>query len=81
MTAVGKMNKPVLRRRIAGEVARDVAGAALGGARSFDVMVDESGARPQVTITIEGSRDGALEERVKTAFRTYEFNTTIAFAG
>ncbi|MBL8587492.1 MAG: AMP-binding protein [Methylobacteriaceae bacterium] len=81
MTAVGKMNKPVLRRRIAGEVAQDVAALALAGARSFDVAVDESGARPHVTITLQGTRDAALEDRLKTAFRTYEFNTTIAFAG
>lgn len=81
LTAVGKINKPVLRREITGEVARGVAAGTLAGSHLFEVVVDESGARPRVTLTIAGKQDAGIEEKLRSAFRTYEFNTDIVFSG
>jgi fatty-acyl-CoA synthase len=80
MTAVGKISKPVLRRAITKDVATEVATAVLAGARTLDVDVDESGARPLAKITIGGGTDAAIEARMKEAFKTYEFTTKVAFA-
>ncbi len=81
MTAVGKISKPVLRRAVTQDVATGVATAALAGTRTATVAVDESGARPTVTVTIAGAADPALDAKLKEAFKTYEFTTILAFAG
>jgi fatty-acyl-CoA synthase len=80
MTAVGKISKPVLRRSIIKEVATAVAAGALGEERSFEVSVDESGARPVADVVIAGRSDAATEAILKNAFRTYEFTTRISFS-
>lgn len=81
MTAVGKISKPVLRQAITKEVATEVTAAALAGARSFEVAIDESGARPTALVTVSGKPDAALESKLKEAFKTYEFTTKLGFSG
>jgi hypothetical protein len=81
MTAVGKISKPVLRRSIIKEVATAVVAGALGEERSFEVSVDESGARPVADVVIAGGADATTEAVLKNAFRTYEFTTRISFSG
>lgn len=81
MTAVGKISKPTLRHAVTREVAAGVAATTLAGARAVEVTVDDSAARPLAVITVAGAADAALEARLKDAFRTYEFNTRIAFSG
>jgi fatty-acyl-CoA synthase len=81
MTAVGKISKPVLRRSIINEVATAVVAGALGEERSFEVSVDESGARPVADVVIAGGADATTEAVLKNAFRTYEFTTRISFSG
>ena len=54
MTAVGKISKPVLRRAIIREVATASGKEALGEERSFEMSVDESGARPLMSLTAAG---------------------------
>lgn len=78
MTAVGKINKPVLRRQVTGEVAESVARTVLGD-RKFKVAVDDAGARLVAIITIDGHPDDALVAKLKEAFKTYEFNTRLEF--
>ena len=80
MTAVGKISKPVLRHAVTKEIATEVAGAALAGARQYTVSVDERGARPVAAIAVEGAFDPEIEKRLGEAFRTYEFATEFAFA-
>jgi fatty-acyl-CoA synthase len=74
MTAVGKISKPVLRKRVTGEVATEVAGSVLGD-RVFGVTVDEAGSRLLAVVKISGTPDAAVESKLKDAFKTYEFNT------
>ncbi len=80
MTAVGKISKPVLRRSIIKDVATNVAAKTLGEQRSFEVSVDESGARPLAHVVIDGLTNAAMEGRLKEAFRSYEFVTQISFS-
>ena len=81
MTAVGKISKPVLRGSIIRDVASEVAGETLKGERDYTVEIDDTGSRPAAIVKVAGSKDNGLEDRLKTAFRTYEFNTDIRFAG
>ena len=81
MTAVGKINKPVLRREITKDVATEVAAAVIGSQRTYNVSVDESGARPSAILTISGAAGGELEAKLKEAFKSYEFTTRYEFDG
>jgi fatty-acyl-CoA synthase len=81
MTAVGKISKPVLRFGVIRDVAADVAGKTLGGARECTVTVDERGARPVALIAVAGAADPQVEADLADAFRTYEFTTSISFRG
>ncbi|MGE0233205.1 MAG: AMP-binding protein [Flavobacteriaceae bacterium] len=80
MTAVAKINKPVLRRQLTREVAGGVAREVLG-AMPFDIRVDETGKRPTAVLTIGAPRDAAIEGKLAEAFRTYEFAIRIEFEG
>ena len=79
MTAVGKINKPALRidtlRRVAGEVAAGVVGAA----GTVQVEVDESGRRPLARVRVEVSATAAddVRRQLADAFRTFEFLSEI----
>lgn len=79
MTAVGKIAKPVLRKQVTAEVATQVARDVLGE-RPFEVSVDDARSRLLATVRISGKPDAAIENRLKEAFKTYEFNTAIEFA-
>jgi len=79
MTAVGKIAKPVLRKQVTAEVATQVARDVLGE-RPFEVAVDDARSRLLATVRISGKPDAAIENRLKEAFKTYEFNTAIEFA-
>lgn len=81
VTAVGKINKPPLRRDIVKEVARDVATAAAEGGTTLDVTVDEAGTRPVAIVKIATPPNAALEAKLKDLFRTYDFSTRIEFTG
>ena len=81
MTAVGKISKPVLRRAITCEIASAVAKEVLRDERSFEIIMDDSGARPLVSLTVAGGPDPRFEKELEEAFKTYEFTTRIEFAG
>jgi fatty-acyl-CoA synthase len=79
MTAVGKINKPALRFDSMRRVATAVSSALVGDQGKVDVVVDESGLRPCVTISVR-LVDGdvaAIKEKLNDAFRTYEFLTVV----
>lgn len=79
MTAVGKINKPALRvdmlRRVAEEVARGI----ITDRGSISVHVDESGRRPCAVISIKVGDPAEVEHKLKAAFTTFEFQTSINF--
>ncbi|MDB5971630.1 MAG: AMP-dependent synthetase and ligase [Hydrocarboniphaga sp.] len=79
MTAVGKINKPALRFDSMRRVATGVAAALLGDSGSCEVVVDETGLRPRVTVRTQLSKGdaNAIREQLTEAFRTYEFLTVI----
>ena len=77
MTAVGKINKPVLRVDAMRRVAAEVAGTALGAAA--EIVVDESGRRPKVIVQarVQAARIEAVTRQLEDAFRTFEFLTEL----
>ncbi|WP_428311889.1 AMP-binding protein [Hydrocarboniphaga sp.] len=82
MTAVGKINKPALRYDSMRRVASSLASSLVAERGSVDVVVDENGLRPCVTVTVH-LRDGdrlAIKDQLTEAFRTYEFLTVVNVA-
>ena len=56
-------------------------GLDLRGERSFEITMDDSGARPSAILTVAGALDAQFEKELEEAFKTYEFTTRIGFAG
>jgi fatty-acyl-CoA synthase len=82
MTAVGKINKPALRYDSMRRVASAVAGELIAERGTVEVVVDETGLRPCVTVAVRlnsGDAD-AIRQQLTEAFRTYEFLTVIKVA-
>jgi fatty-acyl-CoA synthase len=79
MTAVGKISKPALRIDAMRRVATDVATRVLGDKGSCDVSIDDSGLRPRVVLKVRAQSEAksGVHERLQSAFRDYEFATTI----
>lgn len=79
MTAVGKINKPALRYDSMRRVAGSVATALIADRGSVDVVVDETGLRPCVTVTVRlhTGDAAAIKQQLTDAFRTYEFLTVV----
>lgn len=77
MTAVGKINKPALRVNILRRVAEEVAGGVIDGSGTVSVRVDESGRRPCAVITARVRDPATVEGKLKDAFTTFEFQTTL----
>ncbi len=79
MTAVGKINKPVLRMQTLQRVAHEVATRVIGSSGHAEVTVDESGLRPRAVIraSVATAEATKIEQALKAAFRDYEFQTSI----
>jgi fatty-acyl-CoA synthase len=80
LTAVGKMNKPVLRVDAMLRVAREQAATVIGTLGTFDMTVDESGVRPRVKLEIRPAVTdvATLRKQLEAAFGRYEFDTLIS---
>lgn len=79
LTPVGKIAKPVLRRKAIERVVGAVADAVLDGAAAHQVSVDNSGLRPVAVVTVDaldGDRQ-QLIETLRSALAGYEFVTDI----
>jgi fatty-acyl-CoA synthase len=79
-TAVGKVNKPVLRTETMLRVAFEQAAAVSGDRDKIEVRLDESGVRQRVKLDVRTRQDNVntLLEQLRAAFRTYEFETVIS---
>lgn len=79
-TAVGKVNKPALRAETMLRVASEQAAAVSGDHRGIEVRLDESGVRQRVKLEVRTRREdvNTLLERLRAAFRSYEFETVIS---
>jgi fatty-acyl-CoA synthase len=80
MTAVGKVNKPVLRKETMLRVASEQAAAVVGERGALAIQLDESSVRPRIKLEVLASAsDGpALREQLTAAFRRYEFETVVS---
>ena len=80
LTPVGKVYKPALRldtlRRVATRVIDGVLGEGATGTLAR-LVLDEAGPRPTVVVTVPGTDEDARHEKLRAAFRSYEFSTTV----
>jgi fatty-acyl-CoA synthase len=78
-TAVGKVNKPILRAETLRRVTLEEAAAIVGKRGRIDVRLDEAGVRPRVKLEVSAQPADVLvlRDRLAAAFRSYEFETVI----
>ncbi|MDB6102208.1 MAG: AMP-dependent synthetase and ligase [Gammaproteobacteria bacterium] len=79
VTAVGKINKPVLRAETMVRVAREQAAAVVGERGTLHAELDESGVRPRVRLEVSAATGdvSSLRNELQAAFCRYEFQTVI----
>ena len=80
ITAVGKVNKPVLRAETMLRVAREQAAAVVGERGTSQAELDESGVRPRVRLDVSAVTGdvSSLRNELQAAFCRYEFQTVIS---